>query len=130
LEPIQDEITLEPGAQTSTRAPKLEYEALASAMVEAPTVIADGARAGEKPEALALELPAATTVWTPAAVSEETALSREVVAEPPRDMETMEGRPEAAACCWTYWRPLTLKERPGSASLEYTPRAVSSLTLQ
>ena len=59
-EPIQEEMTLEPGAQMSTRAPKFEYEALASAMVEAPTVTAEGARAGEKPETLALELPAAT----------------------------------------------------------------------
>jgi hypothetical protein len=100
-EPIQEEMTLEPGAQTSTRAPKLEYEALASAMVAAPTVTAVGSRAGEKPEALALELPAATMLWIPTEVREATALSRADVAEPPRDMETMEGRPEAATCCLT-----------------------------
>lgn len=44
----------------STTEPKLEKEARASAMVEAPTVTALGARAGEVDAASTLELPAAT----------------------------------------------------------------------
>ena len=44
----------------STTEPKLEKEARASAIVLAPTVTAEGARAGEEFAASALELPAAT----------------------------------------------------------------------
>ena len=44
----------------STTEPKLEKEARASAIVLAPTVLAEGARAGEVFAALALSLPAAT----------------------------------------------------------------------
>ena len=60
LLPIQLLITLAPGPHTSMTAPKLENEAFASAMVEAATVIADGALAGEVFWALTFELPAAT----------------------------------------------------------------------
>lgn len=44
----------------STTEPKLEKEARTSAIVLAPTVLAEGARAGEVFAALALSLPAAT----------------------------------------------------------------------
>ena len=47
LEPIHEDRTLEPGARMSTRAPKLEYEARASAEVVAPTVQAVDSEAGE-----------------------------------------------------------------------------------
>ena len=36
-----------PGAKRSRQVPKLEYDALASLLVVAPTVTAEGARAGE-----------------------------------------------------------------------------------
>ncbi len=58
--PIQELMTFCPGAKMSTTVPKLEKEARASAIVEAPTVLAEGARAGEVPLASALSLPAAT----------------------------------------------------------------------
>lgn len=60
LLPIHELMTFWPGAKISTIAPKLENEALASAMVEAPTVIALGARAGEVFAASTFEFPAAT----------------------------------------------------------------------
>ena len=58
--PIQELVTPWPGAKTSTTEPKFENEARASEMVLAPTVIAEGARAGEVLAALTLSLPAAT----------------------------------------------------------------------
>ena len=53
-------MTFSPGAKMSTTEPKLEKEARASAIVLAPTVLAEGTRAGEVFAALALSLPAAT----------------------------------------------------------------------
>lgn len=74
--PIHAEMTFWPGAKMSTIEPKLEKDARASAIVLAPTVIADGARAGENELASALLLPAATVTWMPWAVSwEEGAIS-------------------------------------------------------
>lgn len=58
--PIHELITDCPGANTSTTEPKLEKDARASAMVVAPTVMADGARAGEVEPASKLSFPAAT----------------------------------------------------------------------
>ena len=58
-----------PGANTSTAGPKLENEARASSIVVAPTVMAEGARAGLVLEASLLSFPAATTTWMPAFVS-------------------------------------------------------------
>lgn len=57
---IQELMTSCPGAKMSTTLPKLENEARASAIVVAPTVIAEGARAGEVVPASAPSLPAAT----------------------------------------------------------------------
>lgn len=58
--PIQALMMSWPGANKSTTDPKLEKDALASAMVVAPIVLAEGARAGEVLRASVLELPAAT----------------------------------------------------------------------
>ena len=52
------EVMLEPGANTSTSGPQLEYDARTSADVVAPTVMADGSEAGEYEPALRLLLPA------------------------------------------------------------------------
>lgn len=60
LLPIQELMTLWPGAKMSTTLPKLENEARASPIVVAPTVMAEGARAGDVFAALALSFPAAT----------------------------------------------------------------------
>ena len=60
--PIQALMTFCPGAKISTTDPKLENEARASAMVEAPTVLAEAARAGDVPLASALSFPAATAM--------------------------------------------------------------------
>lgn len=49
-----------PGAKMSTAAPKLDAGVRASAMVVAPTVMAEGARAGEVFEELEFSFPAAT----------------------------------------------------------------------
>jgi hypothetical protein len=51
-----------PGAKISTTEPKLENEDLASVMVEAPTVMAVGARAGLVLAASTLLFPAATYI--------------------------------------------------------------------
>ena len=56
---FQDEVMFEPGAKMSTHVPKFENEERASVVVVAPTVFADGTRAGELLHALAFELPAA-----------------------------------------------------------------------
>lgn len=63
--PIHAERISTPGLKTSTRLPKLENDARASLESIAPTVMALGSEAGEKPEASAAELPAATTTVTP-----------------------------------------------------------------
>ena len=62
---FQVEMTFNPGAQTSTGAPKLEKVALTSAMVEAATVSACLTRAGEYLLASSLLFPAATAMVTP-----------------------------------------------------------------
>ena len=53
------EVIEEPGANRSRHVPKLENDDRASLLVVEPSVIALGTRAGEKLQALALELPAA-----------------------------------------------------------------------
>ncbi len=59
---------LEPGAKISTHLPWFENPAGASARVVAPTVIADGALAGERVHASVDSFPAAATTVTPAFV--------------------------------------------------------------
>ena len=73
-----------PGAKRSTQEPKLENQARESDWVEAPTVNADGSRAGETSHAFCASLPAATATMNPSAVSWATALSRVEDALPPR----------------------------------------------
>ena len=71
-----DEVIDEPGAKMSTQVPMLENDERASVFVVEPTVIADGARAGDLVHAsLPLSLPAATTTVTFAAVMRATASS-------------------------------------------------------
>ena len=43
----QADVMLDPGAKMSRQEPKLEYDARWSVLVVAPTVMADGTRAGE-----------------------------------------------------------------------------------
>ena len=67
-EPIQAPVILTPGALMSTQEPKLEKDALLSAIPVAPTVIALGALAGDLVQASKFSLPAATTTLIPAFV--------------------------------------------------------------
>jgi hypothetical protein len=87
-DPIQAEEILLPGAWISTQGPKFENEDFASRLVVAPTVIAEGARAGEKSQAFLLEFPAATTTTIPEFVNFVTAASIVDEAPPPSDMFT------------------------------------------
>ena len=86
-----------PGAQMSTTAPQLEKPALASAMVEAPTVITVGVLAGEDLAASSLSFPAATTVVTPEATRLAAAALTASTTSPPKLKEATEGRPLALA---------------------------------
>lgn len=87
----------------STSAPKFENDALASFASMAPTVIADGADAGETLAASWFSFPAATTTVTPARVSAATAELRAADLEPPMDMfiTALPARPRAVAFCAT-----------------------------
>lgn len=81
-----------PGANRSTQVPifeKLERESL---LVVDPTVMAAGTRDGEVLQALALLLPAATTIVTPALMAAFTAVSMAVDAPPPKDILATAGR--------------------------------------
>lgn len=75
-----------PGAKRSRQVPKFENEDLASLEVVEPTVIALAARAGDELHALALLLPAATAIATPAFDRLLTAVSSADEAPPPRLM--------------------------------------------
>lgn len=97
LLPIHADVMSVPGANQSRQVP--QFEPCPNSQIErasvssvAPTVIASGARAGEKPQASALSLPAATTTvmfWTVYRFA--TALSIEVLPPPPRLMLTTAG---------------------------------------
>lgn len=67
--PIQALVISTPGAKISTTDPKFENEAISSAIVVAPTVFAEGARAGLVSPASTPSFPAATVTWIPASVS-------------------------------------------------------------
>ena len=90
---IQADVMPEPGAKMSTQVPKFENDERASVVVVDPTVIALGARAGEKLHALALLLPAATAYVTPSATEFATAVSSADDALPPRLMLATAGVP-------------------------------------
>ena len=64
-----------------------------SVEVLAPLVMAAGTLDGEKPQALALELPAATAYETPSAIELRTAWSTAMLAPPPRLMLATAGSP-------------------------------------
>jgi hypothetical protein len=71
------------GAKISRQVPKQLKLALASELSVAPTVIAEGTKAGENPQASALSLPAATTTTTPAFVTSSIAVFTEGLLPPP-----------------------------------------------
>src|SRR5213596_3787250 len=75
-----------PGANRSRQLPKLEYEALLSRKVVAPTVSACGALAGESLHASSDSFPAATAYVTPALIEFWSASFNAVEAGPPRLM--------------------------------------------
>ena len=77
----------------STTGPKLEKSALASPMLVAPTVMTEGAEAGEVVLASARSFPAATTVVTPEATRLVAASLTAIEISPPTLMEATEGRP-------------------------------------
>ena len=77
-----------PGANRSTHDPKFEKLERASRSVEAATVMAAGALAGEKPHASFVSLPAATTYTMPALIEFVTAVFIAVETPPPRLMFT------------------------------------------
>src|SRR5690348_2159510 len=85
-----------PGAYRSTQVPKFEYEAWASVLSVAPTVMASASRAGDWRQALRLSLPAATAYVTPEAIEAFTALSSVLPASPPRLMLATAG----LTACW------------------------------
>ena len=66
----------------------MENEDLASLIVVAPTVIAEGALAGDLRQASPLSLPAATTTVTPLFVNLAIAASIDAEAPPPKDIFT------------------------------------------
>ena len=86
LDVNQAERIEEPGAKRSRQVPKLENDERASEVVVEPTVMASTARAGDELQALALLLPAATAIVTPALERLLTAVSSAVETPPPRLM--------------------------------------------
>ena len=82
--PIHADLINDPGAKMSTHVPKLENADRQSLLVEAPTVMAAVAPAGEKSQASSAELPAATTKTIPLATALLTAMSKMSSFSPPR----------------------------------------------
>ena len=82
-DPIHPPVIPAPGAKISTQLPKLENDARASRIVVAPTVIADGALAGDRVHASVDSFPAAATTVIPALVRRRIASLIEVDAAPP-----------------------------------------------
>ena len=71
--PIQSDVMVDPGALMSTHVPQFEYDANASDIVVAPTVMAVGSPEGDELQASAALLPAATANVTPEATAPATA---------------------------------------------------------
>jgi hypothetical protein len=90
---MYDDVTETPGANTSTHEPKFEKLARTSVEPVAPTVMAKGSLAGEAPHALALLLPAATTMVMPSATARATAAFRALDNPPPKLMFATAGVP-------------------------------------
>lgn len=77
----------------STHVPQLENEARLSTDVEAATVMASGALAGDRVHALEFSLPAATTYVMPSATARATAALTALLAPPPKLMFATAGTP-------------------------------------
>ena len=90
---MYDDVIETPGANTSTHEPKFEKPARVSAEFVAPTVMAEGSLAGDTPHALALSLPAATTIVIPSATARATAAFNELDNPPPKLMFATAGVP-------------------------------------
>ena len=86
LLPIHVDVMLDPGAYTSTQLPKFENDDFASLIVDDATVVAAPALDGEKLHALALLLPAATAMNTPAFDRLVVAVLSDEEKPPPSDM--------------------------------------------
>ena len=82
---ITDDVIASPGANSDRHRPQFENPARASELVDAPTAMAVGARAGDTLQASTALLPAATMTGTPAATTFATAVSSAVEAPPPSD---------------------------------------------
>ena len=76
----------EPGAKISKHVPQLEYDARASVLVVAPTVMPSAVRDGELLQASAFSLPAARPYTTPALIELRTAVSSADDTPPPKLM--------------------------------------------
>src|SRR5213595_312595 len=76
----------DPGAYASTHVPQLEYDALASVLVDAATVKTLGAPDGDSVQASTLSFPAATARNTPECQRLVTAWSSACDLPPPSDM--------------------------------------------
>merc|ERR1719297_288022 len=95
--PVSDrcdaDTTLLPGAQMSVQLPKLLNEDRRSLLSVEPTVIADGTKAGENPQASRLLLPPATTTTTPEFTAASTASRMACwVPKPPKLIDATAGR--------------------------------------
>src|SRR5688572_20558671 len=86
LDVCQADVMDEPGAYTCAQLPQFEKDDLASLLVEDITLVTADALAGEKLQALALELPAATATKTPALARLFTAALTLDEKPPPSDM--------------------------------------------
>ena len=91
--PMNAEVMLWPGAKMSTQVPQLENDARESTDVDAATVIASGALAGDRKQAFVFSLPAATTYVMPSATARATAAFTALLAPPPRLMLATAGTP-------------------------------------
>jgi hypothetical protein len=92
--PTQPLVMDEPGAKMSRHDPKFEKLDRWSDEVVAPTVIAEGADAGERRHASTLSLPAATTTEIPSATARSTASFSDGDWAPPRLMFRTAGTPD------------------------------------
>eukprot|EP00128_Syssomonas_multiformis_P006775 Colp12_sorted_trinity150504_noHs@27436 len=91
LDPMYDDVTSTPGAAMSTHGPQFENHPAVSVLVVAATVMASGVLEGEKLQAFALLLPAATATVTPDCTRVRTAEFMPEENEPPRLMTATAG---------------------------------------
>ena len=82
-----------PGAKMSTHVPQLENDARLSIDVDAATVMASAALAGDRVQASEFSLPAATTYVMPSATARTIAALMALLKPPPRLMFATAGTP-------------------------------------